>query len=197
MIVGLTGGIGSGKSTVALIFKQLGVPVYDADSEAKKLLDTDVDLQQALVTLLGDAVLQDGKIDRPKMAAIIFNNKDLLEEVNKLIHPAVGRHFKQWHASQKAPYVLREAAILFESGSYKDCAFVVTVYAPEALRIARVMQRNGIEESEVRARMQNQWPEEEKLKRADFVVYNDGEQSLIKQVLRLHEDLISKANTST
>ncbi len=197
MIVGLTGGIGSGKSTVAKIFAQLGVPVYNADTEAKQLLDTDKELHQKLVQLLGDEVSTAGKINRQAMAAKIFADKSLLQKVNGLVHPAVGRHFKQWYAAQNAPYVLREAAILFESGSYKDCAFVITVFAPEEVRIARVMERNGIDEDEVKARMQHQWPEEEKLKRADFVLYNDGKQSTIKQVLRLHEDLISKANPGT
>lgn len=197
MIVGLTGGIGSGKSTVAEIFTQLGVPVYDADTKAKQLLDTDKELHQKLVQLLGDEVSTAGKINRQVMAAKIFADKSLLQKVNGLVHPAVGRHFKQWYAAQNVPYVLREAAILFESGSYKDCAFVITVFAPEEVRIARVMERNGIDEDEVKARMQHQWPEEEKLKRADFVLYNDGKQSIIKQVLRLHEDLISKANPGT
>ncbi len=198
MIVGLTGGIGSGKTTVAKIFAQLKVPIYDADTEAKILLDTDDKLHKALVQLLGNSVENSaGKIDRAKMAELVFAEKKLLTEVNALVHPAVAKHFKSWYKEVSQPYVLREAAILFESGAYKDCDAVITVFAPEELRIERVMQRNGITKAEVQSRISNQWPEEEKLKRADFVLYNDGSKSLIKQVLAIHENLISKANSAS
>lgn len=198
MIVGLTGGIGSGKSTVAKIFAQLKVPIYDADTEAKKLLDSDKKLHADLVELLGKSVeTSEGKIDRAAMAGLIFKQKNLLVEVNALVHPAVAKHFQKWYGSGKSTYVIREAAILFESGSYKDCDAVITIFAPVDVRIARVMKRNGISKSEVESRISNQWPEEEKLKRADFVVYNDGSKSLIKQVLAIHENLIRTANSAS
>ncbi len=197
MIIGLTGGIGSGKSTVAKIFAQLNIAVYDADAESKKLIDTDHTLQKALVDLLGAGIVKEGKINRPVMARKIFDNQALLHEVNALIHPAVARHFVHWYKQQGGPYVLREAAILYESGSFKDCDRVITVFAPEEVRVKRVMERNGITEEEVRARMAHQWPETEKLKRADYVIYNDGTQSLIKQVLRIHEDIKRQANKTS
>lgn len=197
MIVGLTGGIGSGKSTVAKIFARLNVPIYDADTEAKKLLESDRFLHDKLVHLLGTIVKNtDGTIDRVKMAEIIFNNPEKLIKVNSFIHPAVAKHFSHWYKRQSAPYVVREAAILFESGSYKDCDSVITVFTPEKMRIDRVIKRNNISAAEVKSRMANQWPEEEKLKLATFILYNDGTQSVIKQVLDIHENLISRTNTS-
>lgn len=196
MIVGLTGGIGSGKTTVGLIFKHLGIPVYEADIESKKLLDQPGELQQKLVMLLGKEILKDGKIDRPVMAQKIFNDKELLKASNALIHPAVAENFQQWIKAQKALYVIREAAILFESGSYKDCDRIVVVSAPEELRIERVMKRSGASRKEIVQRIRNQWPESKKLARADYVIENDNQHSLIKQVIDVHQDIISAANTS-
>lgn len=193
MIVGLTGGIGSGKSTVAEIFKSIGIPVYDADQNSKQLIDEEP-LQTKLVGLLGKEVLTAGLIDRPKMASLIFNNEQLLTQANALIHPSVGAHFDQWVQSQSRSYVLKEAAILFESGSYEQCDKVIVVTAPDEMRIKRVMKRNGISRDEVMARMKNQWPESEKVKRADYVIKNDLSKSLIKQVLKVHEDIIGQAN---
>lgn len=193
MIVGLTGGIGSGKTTVARVFERLGVPVYEADSAAKKLMDTDPALQDRLRELLGPEVVENGRIDRQAMAEKIFKNKDLLTRTNKIVHPAVGEDFKKWYSQQQSAYVIREAAILFESGSHRDCDKIVVVIAPEEMRIQRVMQRNGSSRQQVLERMGYQWPESEKLARADYVVQNDQTQSVIKQVLRIHEDLIRHA----
>jgi len=195
MIVGLTGGIGSGKTTTAQIFSHLGVAVFEADKVSKTIIDEDEKLQRELKALLGDSIIQEnGKIDRPEMARIIFNDDDLLAQTNALIHPAVARNFQTWYQDQNSPYVIREAAILFESGSYKDCDKIVVVTADEELRIERVMKRSGVNRSEVLARIKKQWPESEKLDRADYVVQNNGNQSLIKQVLHIHEDLIRIAN---
>ncbi len=194
MIVGLTGGIGSGKTTVARIFSRLKVPVFEADVVSKSIIDEDRQLQSQLQQLLGEEVVEAGKINRPFMAQRIFSDEQLLEKTNALIHPAVADNFRQWYAGQDAPYVIREAAILFESGSYKDCQQIVVVTAPREMRIQRVMERNALAREEVLARMNRQWPEERKLERADFVVQNDHSQSLIKQVLRIHENLIRIAN---
>lgn len=194
MIIGLTGGIGSGKSTVAAIFRTLGVPVYEADAASKEIIDTDKQLQQKLQKLLGDEVVKQGRIDRPYMARKIFNNDELLQQANALIHPAVGEHFKEWYGQQKAPYIIREAAILYESGTHKDCAKVVVVTAPEQMRIDRVVKRSKTTEEEVRQRMAKQWPEEEKVKRADYVVNNDHSDSVVKQVLKIHEDIIRQTD---
>lgn len=194
MIVGLTGGIGAGKTTVAKIFESLRIPVYEADLHSKTLIDTDLELQSRLSDLLGADIVVDGKIDRPKMASLIFNNKELLASVNAIIHPAVGLHFKNWVSEQSSPYLIKEAAILFESGSYKSCDKVVTVTAPEEMRIERVMKRNNISREEVLVRINKQWPEQKKIDLADFVIYNDHKASLINQVLEVHENLIRSTN---
>lgn len=195
MIVGLTGGIGSGKSSVAAVFSTLGVPVYEADSASKNLIDTDKHLQQQLAALLGDDILSNGKIKRPVMAGKIFNDEELLKKTNAIIHPAVARDFERWYQIYASvPYVVREAAILFESGSYKDCDKVVVVTAPAAMRIQRVMKRNSVKREDVLRRMDKQWPEEEKISRADYVIYNDLTQSVIKQVLAIHEDIIKHSD---
>lgn len=195
MIVGLTGGIGSGKTTVAHIFEHLGVPVFEADEISKNIIDTDKSLQRQLRHLLGDSVVNEqGKIDRPLMASIIFGDKQLLAKTNALIHPAVGRNFKSWYLQQKAPYIIREAAILFESNTYKDCDKIVVVTAPDDLRIKRVMDRSQLSRKQVLERMENQWPQEQKVEMADYVISNDLEHSVIKQVLQIHEDIIRQTN---
>lgn len=194
MIIGLTGGIGSGKSTVGKIFKTLGVPVFVADEEAKTLLDTDFELQHKLVELLGEELVEKGKVNRAYIAERIFSNDKLLQEVNRLVHPAVAVTFKNWYQRQKAPYVLREAAILFESGSHQDCDKIIVVTAKEDLRLERVMGRSSEKKEQVKARMAKQWPQEKKDAMADYLIDNNGRQSLIKQVLKVHENIISQAN---
>lgn len=197
MIVGLTGGIGSGKTTVARIFSHLGIPVYDADSNAKSIIDTDKTLQSQLVELLGNELLLEGKINRPYMAERIFADKALLQKVNALIHPAVARHFEEWYKAQESPYVLKEAAILFESGSYRNCDKVIVVAAPDEMRIERVIHRSGLTREEVLARMANQWPQKQKLELADYIINNDLSSSVIKQVICTHEDIIRSSNSTS
>lgn len=195
MIVGLTGGIGSGKTTIGKIFSWLGVPVYEADAASKTIIDTDKELQGKLQALLGKDIVQaNGKIDRQQMATLIFGNEALLKQTNALIHPAVGEDFTRWYQSQESDYVIKEAAILFESGSYRQCDKIVVVEAPEELRIERVMARGNTSREEVLARMRNQWPQEQKVELADYVIHNDQRNSVIKQVLAIHEDLIRQAN---
>ncbi len=195
MIVGLTGGIGSGKTTVAAIFARLGVPVYEADQASKNIIDTNKDLQKKLQSLLGmDIVNSEGKIIRDRMASIIFNDEDLLKKTNALIHPAVGEDFKNWVKAQNYPYVLKEAAILFESGSYRQCDKIVVVEAPEELRIERVMKRGNVSREQVLERIRHQMPQAEKVALADYVIHNDHQQSVITQVLSVHENLIREAN---
>tara|TARA_B100001115_G_scaffold183208_2_gene181386 strand:- start:672 stop:1265 length:594 start_codon:yes stop_codon:yes gene_type:complete len=195
MIVGLTGGIGSGKTTVARIFQQLKVPIFVADEESKKLLDTNSELQEQLVEWLGPELIKEGKLDRAYMASRIFKDEELLKKVNALIHPAVGRAFQSWYQKQKAPYIIREAAILFESGTHKDCAKIIVVSAPEELRLQRVVKRSGESPEQVKARMAKQWPQEKKEALADYIIHNDHQEMLIPQVLQIHEDLIHIANT--
>lgn len=194
MIVGLTGGIGSGKSTVAEIFGHLGIPVFGADEVAKELLDSSEELQQALKELLGKDLIKDGRVDRAYMARKIFDDEELLQQVNQLIHPRVGEAFHSWYKQQSAPYVIREAAILFESGTDADCTKIIVVTAPEEMRIERVIKRSGLTREEVLARMARQWSQARKNERADYLIFNDHSRSLIKQILVVHEDLKQQAN---
>ena len=194
MIVGLTGGIGSGKSTVALIFRQLGIPVYEADQRAKWLQDSDPVVKGKLRDLLGEQVVRPEGVNRAAMAGLIFQDEDLLKKVNAIIHPAVKRDFTEWQRRQEAPYVIREAAILFESGTQHDCDRIIAVRAPDEMRILRAMRRTGDSRKAIRDRMNRQWPQQEIVKRAHFVVQNDHSQAVIPQILRLHEDLKRIAN---
>lgn len=194
MIVGLTGGIGSGKSTVASYFEQLGIPVYDSDYWAKKLMESDSDVITQLKNLLGEEAYKDGVLQRKWIASKVFGNSELLQRLNGIIHPSVGMHFANWNLENSAaPYVIKEAAILFESGAYKSCDIILVVTASEEERIARVMRRDGVSESEVRMRMSHQWPEEEKISRADYVIYNNDLQRTKSEVERIHL-LLSKKN---
>ncbi len=189
--VGITGNIGSGKSTVCAIFEQLGIPIYYADQRAKMLMREDPNLVEGIKDLLGqDAYFSDGSINRQFISQQIFTQPELLKKMNQLVHPAVGRDTIQWVAQNaQAPYTLKEAAILFESGSHKQLDKVICVIAPESIRIQRVMDRDQVDEEAVNARMKNQWPEYKKAIRSDFLIYNDGSQSLIDQVMRIHKKL--------
>ncbi|UKJ06436.1 dephospho-CoA kinase [Solitalea lacus] len=194
--VGLTGGIGSGKSTVVSIFKQLGVPVFIADDEAKRIMVEDKQLVESIKKEFGDEVYTaDGTLDRARLASLVFNNKVRLSVLNSLIHPATLRAFEEWCQKQiDRKYVLKEAAVLFESGAYKQNDINILVTAPEEARIKRVIQRDGSTEDQVRSRINNQLGEDEKLKLADFVIVNDEKSALIPQVLNLHRHFLIRAN---
>jgi len=196
MQVGITGGIGSGKTTVCLLFAALGIPIYDADAAAKRLMTEDDVLQKQLIELFGEAVYVGHELNRPWIAEQVFNNKNLLEQLNGLVHPAVARDTIAWTSQQNAPYVLKEAALLIESGSYQVLDKLIVVSAPEELRISRVMARNQITREEVLSRIQNQLPEAEKLQMADYIIINDGEHALLPQVLDIHQKLLKLAATS-
>jgi dephospho-CoA kinase len=192
--VGLTGGIGSGKTTVAKIFETLGIPVFYADTEAKVLLDESEEIKSGLINLFGAALYADGKLNRKELASHIFNDKEAIQKVNSIVHPAVTKRFEEWRAKQKATYVLQEAAILFETGGYKRFDKNILVSAPKEIRIKRIMQRDGLTEDEILARMQNQWDENHKIALADFVILNDESEMLLPQILRVHEDILRFAN---
>lgn len=195
--VGITGGIGSGKTTVSKLFAELGVPVYYADDEAKKLTNESVEVKDALISLIGSEVYNNqGVLDRKLLASKIFSNKQLLQKVNAIIHPAVAEHFILWTAKQEAPYILKEAAILFETGSYKQLDATILVTASEELRVKRVMSRDGVTKEEVEKRMANQWEEERKIPLADYIITNNSTREvLVKEIAKVHEDIISRANS--
>jgi dephospho-CoA kinase len=188
-IVGLTGGIGSGKTTVAKLFSKLGAPIYIADVEAKKLTESSKIIRRKLIALLGEDTYVGIKLNRKFVADKIFNDKALLEAVNGIIHPKVASHFRKWVAKQNTPYVIKEAAILFENGSYKDCDLVILVTAPKKIRIARVMARDNTSETEIEQRMNNQWTDEEKRKLADIVIENIDLLATQKEVETIHHSL--------
>ena len=187
--VGLTGGIGSGKSIVARIFNVLGIPVFDSDREARELMQIDPELTSLIRERFGASIYIDQQLDRKRLGAIVFNDPKALDDLNSLVHPAVRKAFSDWADRQSSPYVLMESAILMESGGYKNFDRIIVVSAPEELRIQRVMKRDGSGEEAVRARMRNQAGEEERLKIADHVIVNDDSQLVIPQVLSIHKEL--------
>ena len=184
--VGLTGGIGSGKSTVAGIFEVLGVPVYYADREAKRLMNEDSGLKEAIRKAFGDNSYSNDKLDRKYLADTVFNNPKKLEQLNAIVHPATFHDVARWINKQTSPYVIKEAALIFESGSNKFLDYTIGVQAPEPLRISRTITRDAISYEEVLIRMQKQMPEDEKMRLCDFVIVNDEENAIIPQVLELH-----------
>jgi|SRR5581483_4144098 len=188
--VGVTGGIGSGKSSVCKIFECLGVPVFRADDEGRRLLSEDADVQKKVVDLFGNSVLISGKLDRKKIASVVFNDEKKLVQLNSVIHPAVRNSFLNWLNGQSTNMIIEEAAILFESGAYKNMDTVIVVSAPEYVRIDRVMRRDNTTEQEVKLRMKNQLSEEDRVKRASHVIVNDGTAMLIPAVLDLHKSLL-------
>lgn len=195
---GITGGIGSGKSTVCRVFEQLGVPVYYADDRAKWLMANT--LREPLTALFGEQTwLADGTLDRAYLARQIFGSPELLARMNALVHPAVYKDGDRWHADQMAAgaaYTLKEAALHYESGGYVHMDRMIVVTAPEELRIRRVVARDGVAPEAVRARMEHQLPESEKVARADFIIYNDGEQLLLPQIAQLHRRLMTLAGAA-
>lgn len=189
--IGITGGIGSGKTLVSKIFACLGIPVYDADSHAKELMTTDGILVSQIKKEFGDlSYLSDGTLNRKYLSEVVFNKHERLDVLNKLVHPRVGENYTQWvkRHNNKA-YVLKEAALLFETGSYQALDKIIVVHAPEEVRIKRVIHRDGRAEQQVREIIRKQMSEEEKLKRADFIIYNDESSLIIPQVLSLHNSL--------
>lgn len=185
--IGITGGIGSGKSTICKVFEVLSVPVYYADIRAKALMEEDPELVQQISDLFGYGMYEEGKLQRQKLAEIVFKDPQKLNQLNSLVHPAVFRDNEKWMAAHAdANYVIKEAALIFESGSYKNLDAVITVFAPEVLRIQRVLKRDDTTESAIKDRISKQMPEEEKISKSDFVIYNDEKQLVLPQVLEIH-----------
>jgi len=188
--IGITGGIGSGKSTVCHIFKLLGVPVFEADIVAKQLLQTDPGIKKGLIHLFGEGIyLDDGAVDRKKLAGIIFSDEVQLAKMNELVHPVVRSEFNEWIKQQHVPYVIHEAAILFESGFYKLMDFTIFVSAPEEERIQRVVKRDGVSEQQVKERLDKQWTDEEKRKLADYEIINDNKYPVLPEIIQIDKRL--------
>ncbi len=191
-IVGLTGGIGSGKTTVAQMFGQLGIPVYNADDEAKGLMKRSKVIRRKLIDLFGEKAYLDNDLNRPYLAERIFNDKSLLEQMNAIVHPKVGTHFRRWANRQISPYVIKEAAILFESGSYKDCDLIITVRAPIELRINRVISRDNTSRARVNSILKNQWDDNRREALSHFVINNEKLENTREQVERIHRKILEK-----
>lgn len=191
--IGITGGIGSGKSIVSNIFKVLGIAVFDADFTAKQIMNENKIVQQHLIDAFGESVFLNNELNKKYLANIVFNDAYQLEKLNAIVHPATIEAGNQWVKQQKTIYILKEAALLFESGSAADLDYIIGVYAPKIIRIKRVMQRDNVNEHAVINRMNKQIDENLKMKLCDFVIINDEQQLLIPQVLALHKIFVEKA----
>lgn len=189
-VVGLTGGIGSGKTTVAKMFEEFGIPVYIADTEAKLLMNRSKVIKRKLKQLLGDDAYVDEQLNRTFVASKIFNNKTLLEDVNAIVHPRVAKHFKRWLAKQSAPYIIKEVAVLFENGSYKECDYIITVSAPVEVRIQRVLKRDNSTRTKVNAIIKNQWSDDQRFRYSDFMINNENLDHTKEQVKKIHAKIL-------
>lgn len=183
--IGVTGGIGSGKTTICRLLETIGIPVYYADVEAKLLMNTDVEIRTALVDWFGADLYEGGELNRALLASYIFSDKEQLQRVNELVHPRVALHFKNWCLLQEYKCIAKEAAILFESGAYKEMDSVISVNAPEPIRIDRVINRDGIRKEEVLNRLQKQWTDEQRSEKADHTLLNDGHVLVLPQLIRI------------
>ena len=192
--VGLTGGIGSGKTTIANLFAlHFSIPIYIADTKAKELVANNKQLQQEIVALLGEEAFVEGRYNTAFVAQEVFSNKDKLDKLNAVIHPYVQQDFLQWKQSQQAPYVIKEAAILFESGSYRDCDFIIMVTAPLEERIKRVMLRDKIDRETVEKRIKNQWNDEKKIELSTFVIENREIDKNLDKIEIIHSKIVKMA----
>lgn len=192
--IGITGGIGSGKSTVCRVFEFLGVPVYSADLRAREITNSNPLVVKAIKRTFGNDLYAKGSLDRKKLGALVFGNPDKLARLNAIVHPAVFKDFADWLKEYtNAPYILKEAALMYESGSFREMDYVINVNSPKKLRIQRVMARDKVTAKEVMARMRNQLSDRERTQRADFIIKNNGIEPLIPQVLALHEMFMEMA----
>lgn len=194
IIVGLTGGIGSGKTTVAKEFNLLGVPVFIADEEAKNLMRKSKVIKRKLIQLFGNEAYINGELNKPFLGNIIFNDPIYLRKMNAIVHPKVALQFDKWVKKQTSTYIIKEVAILFESGGYKLCDYVITVTANKALRIERLLKRDHTTKEKIEAIMKNQWPEEKKIKNSDYVINNVSLANTKNQILKIHSAIIKKAD---
>jgi dephospho-CoA kinase len=193
--LGVTGGIGSGKTSVCRVFGVLGIPVFSADTEAKEVMDIDTGIILRINTIAGKNLYTNGSLDRAELARLIFNNNRLLEKVNSLVHPVVFSRFREWERKQSAPYVIMEAAILLESGASREVDRIVTVVAPIEERVGRVIHRSNLTRDQVMERMRNQMSDDERISQSDYTIRNSENDMIIPAVLEIHEDILKYINT--
>ena len=191
IVVGLTGGIGSGKSTIAAMFRELGVPVYNSDERAKYLMNTSKKIRKQIVELLGEKAYLEDKLNRAYIAKKVFNNSDLLKNVNQIVHPMVRKDFLKWTKKQNAPYVIQETALLFENNAQEFYDSVILITSPIAMRIDRILSRDKSTKAQIVARMNNQLDDETKLKLTDFVIDNIDLKTTALKVLEIHEAILA------
>ncbi len=189
--IGLSGGIGSGKTTVSKVFQTLGIPVFYADDAVKGLYNRHNGLRESMIVLLGPNIYIDNILQTKILADIIFNDRKILQQVNALTHPLVEKSFMEWAEQQQAPYVIQEAAILFESGIAEKMDLTISVSAPEVIKIQRVMKRDNCTEEQIRLRMAEQWSDTERNAKADFTIINNEESALLPQILAIHEKILT------
>jgi dephospho-CoA kinase len=194
--LGITGGIGSGKTSVCRVFNVLGIPFFSADPEAKLIMDNDKSIMAQINSIAGKDLYSKGSLDRMELARLIFTDNALLEKVNTLVHPVVFEHFRRWEAEQNSPYVIIEAAILFESGADKLVDRIATIVAPVEERVERVIQRNSLSREQVMERIRNQMDDVSRIKRSDYVIYNSENDMIIPAILKIHEDIIIHINSA-
>jgi len=190
MIVGLTGGIGSGKTTIAKMFHELGVSIYIADIEAKKLMHTSQEIKEELIAAFGEETYIDGELNRSYLSNIVFNQPEELKNINEIVHPRVGQHFKDWYAARsEEKYIIKEVAILFENDSYKHCDKIITVVAPLETRFERLLQRDQTTREAIQSRMNNQWSDAKKIALSDYVIHNEDVEKAKNQVAKIHQEI--------
>ena len=189
--IGITGSIGSGKTYVSKVFESLGIPVFNADNEAKKIMSCSFDLINSIKNEFGDDIYDKHSLNKRKLASIVFSDSKKLKKLNSLVHPFVKQEFLNWCKKQKSPYVIKEAAILFESNSYKELDSVICISAPKNLRIDRVKARDGSKDYEINNRIKNQFSQVEKENLSDYIIVNDEKELLLTQIISIHEKLIN------
>lgn len=194
VIVGLTGGIGSGKTTILKCFESFGIPVYIADDEAKALMNRSKVIKRKLIDLFGKSAYKDGMLNRPYLASKIFNNQILLSKMNAIVHPKVASHFKRWLKKQDAPYIIKEAAIIFENNLESNYNYIITVVADEDLRIKRVMKRDEASKEKIQSIISNQLLDFEKIQKSDFVITNNDLSSAKTQAFEIHQQILQIIN---
>ena len=189
--IGLTGGIGSGKSTIAKVFSTLGIPIYDADSAAKRLMQTNPEIKQQLITHFGADTYINDQLNKPYLSNLVFTDPEKLALLNTITHPITIQDSINWFNAQNAPYAIKEAALIFESNSHTHLDYVIGVWAPKELRVKRTLARGGISEQQIIERMERQMDEEKKMQLCDFVITNDETKSVLQQVHTLHQQICS------